>query len=150
MFEEQTYSNLEIKDFNLFMIDWPYMSTSVKILWLIRQQLRLISLRSFETKIAETCKGMTRTRLFQVQISSSVAVLPALLAKSSICYNPIIYASMNAQFSRFWKNRFFPKTTSKVTTNNTAMITKIEMKSFNRQQQQAKKTNDSIACVSLK
>lgn len=27
----------------------------------------------------------------------SLAVLPALLAKSSICYNPIIYVGMNSQ-----------------------------------------------------
>ncbi|XP_020281159.1 green-sensitive opsin-like [Pseudomyrmex gracilis] len=90
------------------------------------------------------------SQYFYVQISSSVAVVPALLAKSSICYNPIIYASMNAQFSRFWKNRFFPKTTSKVTTNNTAVITKIEMKNFNRQQPQTNKSNDSTEYVSLK
>ncbi|KAI4497836.1 hypothetical protein M0802_006952 [Mischocyttarus mexicanus] len=35
--------------------------------------------------------------------SPSVAVLPALLAKSSICYNPIIYAGLNTQFPRSLK-----------------------------------------------
>lgn len=35
-----------------------------------------------------------------------MAVLPALLAKSSICYNPIIYAGLNNQFSRFLKKIF--------------------------------------------
>lgn len=30
--------------------------------------------------------------------SASVAILPSLLAKSSICYNPVIYAGMNTQF----------------------------------------------------
>ncbi|XP_047345879.1 pinopsin-like [Vespa velutina] len=40
---------------------------------------------------------------FNVKPSPSVAVLPALLAKSSICYNPIIYAGLNAQFPRSLK-----------------------------------------------
>lgn len=40
---------------------------------------------------------------FQAKPSPSVAVLPALLAKSSICYNPIIYAGLNAQFPRSLK-----------------------------------------------
>jgi c-opsin len=30
-------------------------------------------------------------------ISPGMAVLPALIAKSSICYNPIIYVGMNTQ-----------------------------------------------------
>lgn len=48
-------------------------------------------------------------------------MLPALLAKSSICYNPVIYASMNIRMSRTWK-RFFgnARTTNK---NGTAMTT---------------------------
>lgn len=33
-------------------------------------------------------------------VSSSLAVMPALLAKSSICYNPIIYVGMNSQVGR--------------------------------------------------
>ncbi|KAK2588365.1 hypothetical protein KPH14_004379 [Odynerus spinipes] len=40
---------------------------------------------------------------FDAKPSPSVAVLPALLAKSSICYNPIIYAGLNAQFPRSLK-----------------------------------------------
>ncbi|XP_043665375.1 rhodopsin-like [Vespula pensylvanica] len=40
---------------------------------------------------------------FNAKPSPSVAVLPALLAKSSICYNPIIYAGLNAQFPRSLK-----------------------------------------------
>ncbi|KYN15098.1 Green-sensitive opsin, partial [Trachymyrmex cornetzi] len=45
------------------------------------------------------------TQYFYVQTSHILAVLPALLAKSSICYNPIIYASMTAQFPT-WKKIF--------------------------------------------
>lgn len=30
-------------------------------------------------------------------ITPSLAVLPALIAKSSICYNPLIYVGMNSQ-----------------------------------------------------
>lgn len=30
-------------------------------------------------------------------ISPAMAVLPALIAKSSICYNPLIYVGMNSQ-----------------------------------------------------
>ncbi|KYN31400.1 Green-sensitive opsin [Trachymyrmex septentrionalis] len=45
------------------------------------------------------------TQYFYVQASYILAVLPALLAKSSICYNPIIYASMTAQFPT-WKKMF--------------------------------------------
>lgn len=30
-------------------------------------------------------------------ISPSFTILPALIAKSSICYNPIIYVGMNTQ-----------------------------------------------------
>ncbi|KAL0266764.1 UNVERIFIED_CONTAM: hypothetical protein PYX00_009215 [Menopon gallinae] len=33
-------------------------------------------------------------------VSPAVSVIPALLAKSSICYNPIIYAGMNTQVNR--------------------------------------------------
>ncbi|KAK1133278.1 hypothetical protein K0M31_011094 [Melipona bicolor] len=48
---------------------------------------------------------------FDVKPSASVAVLPALLAKSSICYNPIIYAGLNSQFSRSLKKIFNIRTT---------------------------------------
>ncbi|XP_015115350.1 pinopsin-like [Diachasma alloeum] len=37
---------------------------------------------------------------FYFQPSPLLGVLPSLLAKSSICYNPIIYAGLNAQFSQ--------------------------------------------------
>ncbi|KAL6267447.1 hypothetical protein P5V15_000523 [Pogonomyrmex californicus] len=47
------------------------------------------------------------TQYFYVQTSRIVAVLPALLAKSSICYNPIIYAIMTVQFPDTWKKIFF-------------------------------------------
>ncbi|XP_029679539.1 rhodopsin-like [Formica exsecta] len=70
---------------------------------------------------------------FYVQTSHIVAVLPALLAKSSICYNPIIYASLNVQFCHTWKKIFFINTNSKIV-NNTGITTmnKIEMKYFKR------------------
>uniref|UniRef100_A0A182QT73 G-protein coupled receptors family 1 profile domain-containing protein n=1 Tax=Anopheles farauti TaxID=69004 RepID=A0A182QT73_9DIPT len=39
-------------------------------------------------------------------IGPGLAVLPALVAKSSICYNPIIYVGMNTQFrAAFWRVR---------------------------------------------
>lgn len=33
-------------------------------------------------------------------VTPGVAVIPALMAKSSICYNPIIYAGLNPQVSK--------------------------------------------------
>lgn len=36
-------------------------------------------------------------------ISPALAVLPALIAKSSICYNPIIYVGMNTQYRAAFK-----------------------------------------------
>ncbi|XP_059484611.1 parapinopsin-like isoform X2 [Neocloeon triangulifer] len=35
-------------------------------------------------------------------ITPGTAVLPALMAKSSICYNPIIYVGLNTQFRHAW------------------------------------------------
>ncbi|XP_043519454.1 pinopsin-like [Frieseomelitta varia] len=60
---------------------------------------------------------------FDVKPSASVAVLPALLAKSSICYNPIIYAGLNSQFSRSLKKIFNIRTTRNTTpdSQNTAL-----------------------------
>ncbi|KZC13492.1 PREDICTED: rhodopsin-like [Dufourea novaeangliae] len=43
---------------------------------------------------------------FDARPSASLALLPALLAKSSICYNPIIYAGLNSQFPRSLKKIF--------------------------------------------
>ncbi|CAK9834528.1 Blue-sensitive opsin [Anthophora retusa] len=43
---------------------------------------------------------------FDAKPSASVAVLPTILAKSSICYNPIIYAFLNKQFSQSLKKIF--------------------------------------------
>lgn len=43
-------------------------------------------------------------------ITPSLAVLPALIAKSSICYNPMIYVGMNSQvgyFTIFFSDRLF-------------------------------------------
>lgn len=42
-------------------------------------------------------------------ITPTLAVLPALIAKSSICYNPVIYVGMNTQVSHhniYWRNIF--------------------------------------------
>lgn len=39
-------------------------------------------------------------------ISPAMAVIPALIAKSSICYNPIIYVGLNTQFRQSWKKVF--------------------------------------------
>lgn len=38
-------------------------------------------------------------------ISPGLAILPALIAKSSICYNPVIYIGMNSQVSFLYKLR---------------------------------------------
>ncbi|XP_015593931.1 parapinopsin [Cephus cinctus] len=43
---------------------------------------------------------------FHVKPSPEVALLPAILAKSSICYNPIIYAGLNTSFLRSLKKLF--------------------------------------------
>ncbi|KAJ3662448.1 hypothetical protein Zmor_006798 [Zophobas morio] len=36
-------------------------------------------------------------------ITPGIAVIPSLLAKSSICYNPLIYIGLNVQFQQTWK-----------------------------------------------
>ncbi|XP_044749566.1 rhodopsin-like [Coccinella septempunctata] len=38
-------------------------------------------------------------------LSPGIRVIPSLLAKSSICYNPIVYVGLNAQFQQSWKRR---------------------------------------------
>ncbi|KAF7993395.1 hypothetical protein HCN44_007898 [Aphidius gifuensis] len=43
---------------------------------------------------------------FHFQPSASIAILPSLLAKSSICYNPIIYAFLSSQFTQSFKHFF--------------------------------------------
>ncbi|EFN63209.1 Rhodopsin [Camponotus floridanus] len=73
---------------------------------------------------------------FYVQTSHIVTVLPALLAKSSICYNPIIYACLNVQFYETWKKMFSTNTNSRIV--NTKITTKIEMKSLNHSNQTEK------------
>ncbi|XP_076395609.1 green-sensitive opsin isoform X2 [Megachile rotundata] len=62
---------------------------------------------------------------FDAKPSASVAVLPALLAKSSICYNPIIYAGLNSQFPRSLKKIFDvrPARSSVPGSQNTALTT---------------------------
>ncbi|KAF6205310.1 hypothetical protein GE061_019480 [Apolygus lucorum] len=42
-------------------------------------------------------------------ISPAIATIPAIFAKTSICYNPIIYVGLNSQFKKSWKMFFgFP------------------------------------------
>ncbi|XP_050423767.1 rhodopsin-like [Adelges cooleyi] len=38
-----------------------------------------------------------------IRISPTASMIPALCAKSSICYNPIIYIGLNTQFRSAWK-----------------------------------------------
>ncbi|NP_001138950.1 c-opsin [Tribolium castaneum] len=39
-------------------------------------------------------------------VTPGMAVIPALLAKSSICYNPVIYIGLNAQFQQAWMQKW--------------------------------------------
>ncbi|XP_033231734.1 rhodopsin-like [Belonocnema kinseyi] len=43
---------------------------------------------------------------FNMKLSPEVSMMPAILAKSSICYNPIIYAGLNTQFLKSVKSVF--------------------------------------------
>lgn len=54
------------------------------------------------------CDGFYRVTVmeFQISLSAQIAIVPCLLAKSSICYNPIIYAGLNGQFPRSFKKMF--------------------------------------------
>uniref|UniRef100_A0A182JS57 G-protein coupled receptors family 1 profile domain-containing protein n=1 Tax=Anopheles christyi TaxID=43041 RepID=A0A182JS57_9DIPT len=53
-------------------------------------------------------------------IGPGLAVLPALVAKSSICYNPIIYVGMNTQFrAAFWRVRRSNGVAGQPDSNNT-------------------------------
>ncbi|XP_061502465.1 vertebrate ancient opsin [Anopheles gambiae] len=53
-------------------------------------------------------------------IGPGLAVLPALVAKSSICYNPIIYVGMNTQFrAAFWRIRRSNGVAGQPDSNNT-------------------------------
>ncbi|RLU18566.1 hypothetical protein DMN91_008923 [Ooceraea biroi] len=78
------------------------------------------------------------TQYFYARTSYIVAVLPCLLAKSSICYNPIIYACLNVQFSRAWKKMFFINKSTTRNSQHTGMTTlnKKKMRNLNRRQQQ--------------
>uniref|UniRef100_A0A182R9Y6 G-protein coupled receptors family 1 profile domain-containing protein n=1 Tax=Anopheles funestus TaxID=62324 RepID=A0A182R9Y6_ANOFN len=56
----------------------------------------------------------------QELIGPGLAVLPALIAKSSICYNPIIYVGMNTQFrAAFWRVRHSNGIAGQLDSNNT-------------------------------
>nr|BAQ54764.1 opsin, pteropsin type [Macromia amphigena] len=59
-------------------------------------------------------------------ISPGVAVVPALMAKSSICYNPIIYVGLNTQFRSAWHKllgvRAISETSQEVGGEHTAVL----------------------------
>ncbi|XKL62721.1 hypothetical protein PGB90_002554 [Kerria lacca] len=40
-----------------------------------------------------------------IKLSNTFAIAPSLFAKSSVCYNPIIYFFLNSQFRKSWINR---------------------------------------------
>lgn len=55
-------------------------------------------------------------------ISPAMSVLPSLFAKTSICYNPIIYVGMNSQFRQaFDRYRGISKTPNNTTINTTTI-----------------------------
>ncbi|CAD7086887.1 unnamed protein product [Hermetia illucens] len=51
-------------------------------------------------------------------ISPAMGVMPALLAKSSICYNPMIYVGLNTQFRATLTERSHVESTAVVTTDH--------------------------------
>ncbi|XP_046409273.1 pineal opsin-like [Ischnura elegans] len=59
-------------------------------------------------------------------VSPGVAVVPALMAKSSICYNPVIYVGLNTQFRSAWHKllrvRAVSETSQEVGGEHTAML----------------------------
>nr|BAQ54847.1 opsin, pteropsin type [Anax parthenope] len=59
-------------------------------------------------------------------ISPGVAVVPALMAKSSICYNPVIYVGLNTQFRSAWHKllgvRVISETSQEVGGEHTAVL----------------------------
>nr|BAQ54695.1 opsin, pteropsin type [Sympetrum frequens] len=59
-------------------------------------------------------------------ISPGVAVVPALMAKSSICYNPVIYVGLNTQFRSAWHKllgvRAISETSQEVGGEHTAVL----------------------------
>ncbi|XP_014284462.1 pinopsin [Halyomorpha halys] len=57
------------------------------------------------------------------RISPGLATVPAVFAKTSICYNPIIYVGLNSQFRQSWKRLLgFREDCSEVTTGLTGGI----------------------------
>ncbi|CRK91553.1 CLUMA_CG005210, isoform A [Clunio marinus] len=52
-------------------------------------------------------------------ITPAFAVLPALIAKSSICYNPLIYVGMNSQFRAAWRRVCGKETNTQANINDT-------------------------------
>ncbi|KAK0091719.1 hypothetical protein PV326_002788 [Microctonus aethiopoides] len=65
-------------------------------------------------------------QFFNYHPSVALSVLPSLFAKTSICYNPIIYAGLNDQFLKSLKKIFGIKTDERevkdITSNKTANV----------------------------
>ncbi|XP_057324864.1 blue-sensitive opsin-like [Microplitis mediator] len=52
---------------------------------------------------------------FSFKLTGLVSTIPSILAKSSICYNPIIYAGLNPQFHKALKEMFRTRDTIQIT-----------------------------------
>ncbi|KAK4886684.1 hypothetical protein RN001_002955 [Aquatica leii] len=60
-------------------------------------------------------------------ITPSIAVIPALMAKSSICYNPIIYVALNTQFQHSWNQLFCRNIETSVHSRSTTLHEDIQV-----------------------
>lgn len=69
---------------------------------------KMVALMIFAFMIAWTPYSIAAlgAQYFHMKLSAEVAMVPAILAKSSICYNPIIYAGLNKQFLLSLKTMF--------------------------------------------
>nr|QDR51017.1 pteropsin [Manduca sexta] len=81
-------------------------------------------------------------------VSPGAGVIPALVAKSSICYDPLIYVGMNTQFRQSIKRIFGIHTKSKKSQsekgyNNTVMSPGHKLSSFNNTTRFNSETNSS-------
>lgn len=75
-------------------------------------------------------------------ISPGIGVLPSIFAKTSICYNPIIYAGTNPQFRKAY-NRFRGKTLTPrpMTVSTSAQANDAEVKEIIKIKLQTVNTN---------
>ncbi|XP_051164846.1 rhodopsin-like isoform X2 [Leptopilina boulardi] len=69
---------------------------------------KMVALMIFAFMIAWTPYSIAAlgAQYFDMKLSPEAAMVPAILAKSSICYNPIIYAGLNKQFVLSMKTMF--------------------------------------------